>query len=425
MTYDATAQLLAVKVIGTVETNLDYSAINFNDPITVGVAQWFGTRAAALLAMIKTTNAVNWYGVDASIDTQITDIASTDAFWNTRYLTASEGNSLMGALSRSVSQQNAQLITDLNAYKTHAASLGMDPDADTAAMIMFFTAYHQGPAYADAAFAAAAGTPHPSLVQMRDAILANAVLGQYGRRYQIAYDLINAGSTTGTTPPPPPPPVVPNGNAQLIQANGDNLILSFQNGERVFYYPSGRGQWIPRTAAANPTPVQPPPPPGAGSWVVPLHAAGAVSVSSGYGPRPTPGGTAPINGGFHYGCDFVPAAGGSADVVAPCPMVVTVVYDGTGSDPSSGTAGRYVKGHATDGSYTFNFFHMVAGSVLVNVGDTLTAGQKIGDMGATGNVTGPHLHFETYPGNISSPWPPPYGNPVDPLPVLRAHGVSI
>src|SRR2546430_5943189 len=55
-----------------------------------------------------------------------------------------------------------------------------------------------------------------SLVQMRDAILVNTTLGQYGRRYQIAYDLISAGGTGGTTPPPPPPPVVPNGNAKQI-----------------------------------------------------------------------------------------------------------------------------------------------------------------------------------------------------------------
>ena len=37
---------------------------------------------------------------------------------------------------------------------------------------------------------------------------------------------------------------------------------------------------------------------------------------------------------------------------------------------------------------------MVAGSLQVSVGDKVTYGTKIGRMGATGNVTGVHLHLE-------------------------------
>lgn len=44
MTYDLEAQKLAVKAIGTVESNLKYDSINYNDPITVGVIQWYSTR---------------------------------------------------------------------------------------------------------------------------------------------------------------------------------------------------------------------------------------------------------------------------------------------------------------------------------------------------------------------------------------------
>ena len=50
----------------------------------------------------------------------------------------------------------------------------------------------------------------------------------------------------------------------------------------------------------------------------------------------------------------------------------------------------------------------------VKVGDTVTAGQVVGGIGATGNVTGPHLHLEVRV----------HGTPVDPDRWLSGHGVS-
>jgi murein DD-endopeptidase MepM/ murein hydrolase activator NlpD len=50
----------------------------------------------------------------------------------------------------------------------------------------------------------------------------------------------------------------------------------------------------------------------------------------------------------------------------------------------------------------------------VKVGDVVTAGQIIGRIGATGNVTGPHLHLEVRAKGV----------PVDPDRWLSARGVS-
>lgn len=49
MAWDETMRKVWVKAIGTVESSMNYAAINYNDPITVGIGQWYGTRAAALI----------------------------------------------------------------------------------------------------------------------------------------------------------------------------------------------------------------------------------------------------------------------------------------------------------------------------------------------------------------------------------------
>lgn len=56
------------------------------------------------------------------------------------------------------------------------------------------------------------------------------------------------------------------------------------------------------------------------------------------------------------------------------------------------------------------YFYAHASEVLVHVGQQVRPGDLIARVGATGNVTGPHLHFEI---RVN-------GTPVDPLPILEA-----
>jgi murein DD-endopeptidase MepM/ murein hydrolase activator NlpD len=66
-----------------------------------------------------------------------------------------------------------------------------------------------------------------------------------------------------------------------------------------------------------------------------------------------------------------------------------------------------------DGIFT-HYAHMNAAAV--QVGQQVKAGQIIGYEGATGDATGPHLHFEVHQGM----W-----NQIDPAPFLRDHGVPV
>ncbi|WP_395293195.1 peptidoglycan DD-metalloendopeptidase family protein [Kitasatospora hibisci] len=110
--------------------------------------------------------------------------------------------------------------------------------------------------------------------------------------------------------------------------------------------------------------------------------------------------------GHHTGADFVAATGTPLRAVA----AGTVVKAGNG-----GAYGNEVEIKLADGKYA-QYAHL--SSIGVKVGQAVTAGQQIGLSGATGNVTGPHLHFEIRTGSE-------YGSDIDPIAYLRAHGVAI
>ncbi|MFF7045636.1 M23 family metallopeptidase [Streptomyces massasporeus] len=110
--------------------------------------------------------------------------------------------------------------------------------------------------------------------------------------------------------------------------------------------------------------------------------------------------------GSHTGVDFHAASGTSVHAVG----AGTVVEAGWG-----GSYGNQVVIKMNDGTYT-QYGHL--SSIGVSVGQQVTPGQQIALSGATGNVTGPHLHFEARTS-------PEYGSDIDPVAYLRSHGVSV
>ncbi|GAA3215654.1 M23 family metallopeptidase [Streptomyces thermocoprophilus] len=110
--------------------------------------------------------------------------------------------------------------------------------------------------------------------------------------------------------------------------------------------------------------------------------------------------------GSHTGIDFHAASGTPVHAVG----YGTVVEAGWG-----GAYGNQVVIRMHDGTYT-QYGHL--SSIAVSVGQHVEAGQRIGLSGATGNVTGPHLHFEARTS-------PEYGSDIDPVAYLREHGVRL
>ncbi|MEU0783148.1 LysM peptidoglycan-binding domain-containing M23 family metallopeptidase [Streptomyces sp. NPDC006173] len=110
--------------------------------------------------------------------------------------------------------------------------------------------------------------------------------------------------------------------------------------------------------------------------------------------------------GYHTGTDFVVPTGTTIKSIA----AGTVVSAGWG-----GAYGNQVVIQHADGRYS-QYAHM--SSLSVSAGQAVTEGQQIGLSGATGNVTGPHLHFEIRT-------TPDYGSDIDPVAYLRSHGVAV
>ena len=110
--------------------------------------------------------------------------------------------------------------------------------------------------------------------------------------------------------------------------------------------------------------------------------------------------------GTDLGVGSFPGMDAGRDVVAGADGVVDYTTDGffdrctTGGCPGGGGFGNYVRILHDDGTHTY-YGHLRQWSVAVQNGDAVTCGQVIGQVGSSGNSTGPHLHFEPRSGGSS------------------------
>ncbi|MFJ4768462.1 peptidoglycan DD-metalloendopeptidase family protein [Streptomyces uncialis] len=130
---------------------------------------------------------------------------------------------------------------------------------------------------------------------------------------------------------------------------------------------------------------------GSGVWVKPVNV--------GYGTRFGVAGRM-WSSGHHTGLDFP----------APTGTLVRAVADGRVSSTANG--GPYGRHLEIDHGGKLSSLYAHLSSITTGLNAAVKQGQAIGRVGATGNVTGPHLHLEARRG----------GRTVDPMPLLTTGG---
>ncbi|WP_372345762.1 M23 family metallopeptidase, partial [Streptomyces sp. KL116D] len=125
---------------------------------------------------------------------------------------------------------------------------------------------------------------------------------------------------------------------------------------------------------------------------------------------------APLSAGFgaggdrwahrHTGQDFAVDTGTTVRAVG----AGTVLFVGCGDGFGNQVIVRHPNGYYTQ------YAHLSL--IGVSPGDEVAAGTALGLSGATGNVSGPHLHFEV---RVT----PQLGSGIDPMPWLHARGVHV
>ncbi|QZY29879.1 M23 family metallopeptidase [Nocardioides coralli] len=128
-------------------------------------------------------------------------------------------------------------------------------------------------------------------------------------------------------------------------------------------------------------------------WVLPVSPSITTAEFGDYG----------LWANYHTGLDFNGHEGQEIKSVANG-VVTSVGYDGSYGNKTVVTL--------EDGT---EIWYCHQSSYGVSEGDEVRAGEVIGYIGSTGNVTGSHLHLEVRPGG---------GDPVDPYEAFLVHGIT-
>ena len=186
--------------------------------------------------------------------------------------------------------------------------------------------------------------------------------------------------------------------ARVIELNGldDPTLVVGQ----TLVLPGAKGAPIP-TPKPTPKPAARPHSSSSSSGGSSRATGGGRSTS--HGPTSYNGGRFqwPVVGGNNYVSQYFHSGHGAVDIAADYGSPVVAAAGGRvffAGWKSNGGGWQVWISHG-NGIYT-TYNHM--SSLSVGTGQSVSRGQRVGRIGASGNATGPHLHFEVWRGGV--PW---------------------
>ena len=279
MALSAAAVAEALLVMGTIESSMTWNAVDYNSNIKIGIAQWQGGNAAALLGNL---DAVDKALLAQTLTDDLTTYASENPFWLSRFLTKDEGNSVIDALGTLTAQATQRTFFEsmLSGYAAVMTDWGCKPegtDDEIRAFLFLAAVYHVSIVSAAQIAAAVGGVSTTNAIY--DAIMNKPEIAT-ARRWIQAKAMLDAWD--GTTPATPGEEIDvdtdPGGagesssgiiqvesQIQRIGENGQHLIIYGEDNETgIVCFRTTNNFWIPASNTAappTPTPVDPPPPP--------------------------------------------------------------------------------------------------------------------------------------------------------------------
>lgn len=251
-----TVAYYAMYVIAETESNWNWQSIYYEDPITIGIMQWYGVRAAALLLRFQFEQPSLYAQLASSLRADLGAHSASDTYWNSRNLNQNEGDTIQSifATSEAHTIQEEQAISDLGAYIDRFLNIGFSLD-NPKPLIFAMSMYHQSPVACNRVVATAGA--NATLERIYQVCLNDKTLGLYKNRYTTNFNRLNAWDGVSM-----PPDFGQNGgvsesggnnagiSATSIQLShileqGNTLVL-FGNTfpEGVVFYPACGNRWV-------------------------------------------------------------------------------------------------------------------------------------------------------------------------------------
>lgn len=191
-----------IYVIGNNEASGNYGAVNATDVVSLGIFQWYGTRAYDLCYSIYTV-----LGATATTEILGEELANqimqnNPSLWSSFTPDADERSKLSSFITQdsAISIQNSLAETDAWSYIKTGQNYGL---SDGQALIYFADLYNQSPRQSVNIVSSAGGAIFANdLTNLHNAAMSNSVMNKYVTRRTWTYNEIIAWGGQSESPPP-------------------------------------------------------------------------------------------------------------------------------------------------------------------------------------------------------------------------------